>query len=611
MLLQTVSFPPAEGSLPFDMFLRTTKGRVQRLGEHSLLLQSGAVFTTDTYFGAFFASKWLRYTVLSGLKLRLHLRGRAAVRLFSVEERNGQCLYRDILAEDIGGDDTTEHTLDFGTLEGSRIYAFELSAPYGDAELLLAQYVCDDNDSAADIHIAADICTCRREMYVERNLSAIRSGILENDASPLKDRLSVYIIDNGNTLDADALSGGQVHVLPNRNTGGSGGFTRGIMEIMARESKATHILLMDDDAVILPEVLERTLAFLRLLRPEHRDLTIAGALLNEHLPWIQYEAGARWSEGRIDVLGHDLDLRPVDSLLKDNDRFELIDYSGWWFTCIPVQQVKKIGLPMPFFLHRDDVEYGLRLGGRFVTVSGICVWHEAFERKLSGISEYYDLRNLIITNALHESGTCLRSVKRFLSKWFLRNLFSHRYNYIEMNLAGIADALRGPEWFLEQDGEELHKRVAAMNYVCCDVRELPAAADLPDLEMQLEAQRMQRFSGKAETPASGTRRKLLLSLLTTVLFGGLSLPKKESVTLATQPTPVYDYFRSGRIIHSDATGRGFQTERDRKEILRCLKQYRSTVRLLKKQLGRVSAQYRERREAMCSEEHWRKYLGLE
>ncbi len=42
----------------------------------------------------------------------------------------------------------------------------------------------------------------------------------------------------------------------NKNLGGVGGFTRTMFEHM-RDDKITHVLLMDDDAVISPEAIEQ------------------------------------------------------------------------------------------------------------------------------------------------------------------------------------------------------------------------------------------------------------------------------------------------------------------------------------------------------------------
>ena len=56
---------------------------------------------------------------------------------------------------------------------------------------------------------------------------------------------------------------------------------------------------------------------------------------------------------------------------------------------------------MPFFIHGDDIEYGLRLNHSFILLNGIGVWHESFENKYQPVNIYYDTRNYLIINTLY------------------------------------------------------------------------------------------------------------------------------------------------------------------------------------------------------------------
>lgn len=60
----------------------------------------------------------------------------------------------------------------------------------------------------------------------------------------------MYVIDNGRTLDAPALSSERITVTPNDNVGGAGGFTRAMITAMEQKPKATNIILMDDDVAV-------------------------------------------------------------------------------------------------------------------------------------------------------------------------------------------------------------------------------------------------------------------------------------------------------------------------------------------------------------------------
>ena len=62
----------------------------------------------------------------------------------------------------------------------------------------------------------------------------------------------------------------QIHLIPNQNTGGSGGFTRGIQEALHRE-QYTHVLLMDDDIIADWNGVQRAISFLSICKPEQRE----------------------------------------------------------------------------------------------------------------------------------------------------------------------------------------------------------------------------------------------------------------------------------------------------------------------------------------------------
>ncbi|MDQ9768331.1 hypothetical protein RFZ33_14760, partial [Acinetobacter baumannii] len=60
-------------------------------------------------------------------------------------------------------------------------------------------------------------------------------------------------------------------------------------------------------------------------------------------------------------------------------------------------------LPIPLFLHHDDIEYGIRNRDQgIVFLNGIGVWHKGFEQTFPGVNVYYDVRNTLITVALTE-----------------------------------------------------------------------------------------------------------------------------------------------------------------------------------------------------------------
>lgn len=77
-----------------------------------------------------------------------------------------------------------------------------------------------------------------------------------------------------------------------------------------------------------------------------------------------------------------------------------MEYNGWWFCCIPLAEHFR-GFPLPVFIHGDDIEYGLRFNKKIMTMNGIGVWHDAFDNRKASSMEYYDMRNTLITCAIH------------------------------------------------------------------------------------------------------------------------------------------------------------------------------------------------------------------
>ena len=89
------------------------------------------------------------------------------------------------------------------------------------------------------------------------------------------------------------------------------------------------------------------------------------------------------------------------------------DYGGWWFCCYPYDFIKGNDI-IPFFLHCDDAEYGLRYGKKPITIEGVQVWHETWEKKMKPTMLYYDTRNTLIVNEIYH---LLPEYEQVLSEW--------------------------------------------------------------------------------------------------------------------------------------------------------------------------------------------------
>ena len=81
-----------------------------------------------------------------------------------------------------------------------------------------------------EVKIALNICTYQREEYIHRNLSLLRASyFLIGEKPNYYGKLHIFIVDNARKL--KIREDEYTHLVYNKNTGGSGGFQRGIEEI--------------------------------------------------------------------------------------------------------------------------------------------------------------------------------------------------------------------------------------------------------------------------------------------------------------------------------------------------------------------------------------------
>ncbi len=420
----------------------------------------------DTYFNGFSVEKWMKYTVLNAVSLKIELSGKFRVTLVSKEKINNDIIRKVIDQRVVDASERTAFEFPYTNGDKKGMYTFELEALEDDSKFYGGAYVSDiASEKIRNVKLGICICTFKREAFIEKNMRILNNAILENGASPLNGHMEVFISDNGKTLDIKKLSTDKIHINPNKNVGGAGGFTRDLIEIMNNndELKVTHALLMDDDIVIEPEALVKTYNLLTLLKEEYADTFIGGAMLRIDKQTMQVESGATWNGGWLNSLKSNLDLSGVEACLF-NEVEEYTEFNAWWYCCFPMSVVSRDNLPLPIFIRGDDLEYGLRNMKNIILMNGICVWHEPFENKYSSFLEYYIMRNQLIDNSFHCRWYGARHLCKAILGECFREVSYYRYKNVDLYLRGIKDFLKGPKWLMQQDGEALHKDVMASGY---------------------------------------------------------------------------------------------------------------------------------------------------
>jgi GT2 family glycosyltransferase len=363
------------------------KGDLLDTRKDSVCLKKDQILDFATYFNLFSARKWQIYTSINTVRIQLHIRGNYKITVYEISQQQKRELYSEI------GHDDYQKDIPLTSCQANFI-TFTITALEDDLQIFTGTYYGQFED-AHDTDIGIIICTFKREEYVKRNLKTLQALMKDNP------HFHVMIIDNGQTL--PEVRDEQLQVIHNRNYGGSGGFTRGLME-QVNQGTNNYVLMMDDDILIETSSLERVYALCRHIKSQYAQQMIAGSMMSMDEPTIQYENTAYWGKIRLHALGKNFDLTKIKYLLQNDTIPEVINkYAAWWFCCIPIAVVKKNGYPLPAFIKSDDMEYGIRNRQDIIIMNGIGVWHETFNKKENAVVNYFNDRNMMILNhyALH------------------------------------------------------------------------------------------------------------------------------------------------------------------------------------------------------------------
>ena len=599
MNLQRILFPKVGVCTEQEMYFRISskeeKAYYQPENERIEFSKRAEVYF-DTYFNSFSIEKWRKYTKLNDVSLKLQLKGSFRITIATKEKIHEKVINKTIDQCNFKSEEKMEFNVNFNSYDEKGIYYFELEALEDNSYFYGGEYFTNiAEDKISEVNLGIVICTFKREAYMYRNMEIIKDNILENEKSPLSKHLHIYISDNGKSLDVSKIDHNNIHIKPNKNVGGAGGFTRGLMEILdsKKEYKITHALLMDDDIIIEPQALVKTYNFLKIVKDEYKEAFIGGAMLRIDEQSIQVESGGAWNAGTLNSLKQGLDLRQVDSILY-NEIEEYSEFNAWWYCCFPIDVVTKENLPLPIFIRGDDVEYGLRNMKKLILLNGICVWHEPFENKYSSFLEYYIVRNLLIDNALHFVDYSKFQYLKFLFKRITRETLYYRYKNVDLIYRATKDFYRGIDWLKEQDGELLHKEIMDSGYKAQSVEEL----NIP-FNYQVYDNSLNRYESKSK------RLKRFLSL-----NGLLLKANRDNIVSMAQCTPA-NYYRAKRVLNYDVTTKkAFITEKSYKEIFRVYFKFIGIIFETLTKYDVTKKNYNTRIKEITNMDFWRKYLNL-
>lgn len=567
--------------------------------EGRLIFQKHSELAFNTYFNSFSLGKWCYYTRIKTLYLRLNFKGRFIVRVVSSALNEQKTVSSVIYVGTIAQADKNLIEIPISKIQNGSIY-FKLEALEANSEFHGGEWctLIEEEDFTRS-KIAMVICTYKREEYLKKNIELLNERLFDQTDPSLKEGLYIYIVDNARTLDPRHYAGPNMRVIQNINAGGAGGFARGMLEAQADEEQYsfTHVLLMDDDVRLEPESITRTLSFLKLIKPEFAQAFIGGSMLRLDRPATVHESGALFDSGGYHPVKPNLDLKLWSNVLF-NEIPERFNYFAWWYCVIPLSVITEDNLPLPIFMRLDDIEYGLRNMKQGITLNGISIWHQPFERRHSSALEYYHMRNFMIIAAC---GTVkihsYRMVNVFLRKIGLA-LLHYDYEECTQVLNAVEDYYKGPDWLISQDPERLHARISSKVTIFKDVNKL-------DFELNLR-----QYFNSLHFLDTGFKK-----LIRRITFNGLVLPARGDRVVTNDVTHsrrrIGNMYRAKRVLQYDITSHlGAIFERSLPRTLFVLiRVFFSALKILFT-LQHKNNEYRKKLSYLKTRHFWMNYLHL-
>src|SRR5580704_7775599 len=232
----------------------------------SALIREGCRVSFATYFNAFPASYWRRWTTVESVTLRIRLAGESKIVLYRSTAK-GFSHPVETISVDADEPETIQRTLSLAPFIDGGWYWFDIVAgPHG-TTLLEADWL-GATEASEPGTVSIGFTTFNRPDFMLEQLRVLGEA---TDVHGLIDR--IYVIDQGTDKlqaqlgfeDAAMKLGDRLQVIDQGNIGGSGGFARSMDETV-RAGDSDYLLILDDDLKIDPEGILRAATFADLAR---------------------------------------------------------------------------------------------------------------------------------------------------------------------------------------------------------------------------------------------------------------------------------------------------------------------------------------------------------
>jgi galactofuranosylgalactofuranosylrhamnosyl-N-acetylglucosaminyl-diphospho-decaprenol beta-1,5/1,6-galactofuranosyltransferase len=581
----------------------TNAKRAHSLSRTSVTIGSESEVSFCTYFNAFPASYWRRYSVLKSVVLRVEVSGHCRIDVYRSKADASRIHVEG--REAVDGDAAQEFLIDLGPFEDGGWIWFDITS---DSEVVLESagwYA--PIEAPGEATVAVGIPTFNRPTDAVKALVALGSDPLVLDvieAVIMPDQGTRKAKDEPGFDEAAAALGGRLAIHDQANLGGSGGYSR-IMYEALNNTSCQHILFMDDDIEIEPDSILRALAMSRFAKV---PTLVGGQMLNlqarSHLHVMGEvidRSNFMWTGAQNVEYDHDFSEDPLRTSKLLHRRID-VDYNGWWMCMIPRVVAEELGQPLPLFIKWDDAEYGLRAreaGYPTVTLPGAAIWHMAWSDKDDAIDwqAYFHLRNRLVVASLHMPGDGKGLVLDTI-KATVKHLLCLEYSTVAIQNLAIRDFLAGPEHILEILPTAL-PTVHALRKEFPDAVVVGSSTELP-----LASGEEVGAVGLPTNPISKVRR-LAKGLLHNAKPAHTQHHERPQLNVPTLDARWFLLSQVDGVTVTTADGRGVvYRKRDRRQAAALLKEALSLRKQLAAEFPALKARYRDAVPHLTSKETW-------
>jgi len=574
-------------------------------GRRSVRIQAGSGASFGTYFNAFPAAYWQKWTDAGEVRLHVRTTGEGVLTLHRSHADGTASIVRTV---NLDAPALTTEDLPLDGFDDGGWYWFELHAT-GEVELHEAEW----SVSAPPVttgKLSLGITTFDKPDYCVATLRALAGA---PDLLTEIDR--IVIVDQGTRKVADEAGfdvvarqlGDQLQIVDQPNLGGSGGFSRNMAEVLRRD-ESDFVMLLDDDVEIEPEGILRALAFARwcsaptivgghMLDLNERTVLHAYSEIVDPVPFM-------WGPPDREHERHDFRTSPLVSTPWLHKR-EDSDFNGWWMCLIPKRIIAEIGLSLPVFIKWDDAEFGLRAkaaGYSTVSFPGAALWHVSWVDKDDTLDwgAYFHARNRLVTALLHSDqpggGRLLSEYRR----QDLKHLLSMQYYPVVLRHQALRDVLSGPQ--------SLHP---AMHGKLGELR--AQAARFPEMRRYPAGEAPPSNEGKRAYPPTDGKGPRGLSLLVFTAKAAarhwFTTPARKNVErpqveFSRKDATWWRVPRLDSILIDAADGSGAWYTRDRREFRALWRESLRLHRQIARQWKALQAQYRDAAPQITSVDAW-------